>query len=162
MSLLPAGLSNKRHAPARDDDFHAWLLSQAAALRTGSVKAIDTGALAEELEAMAGRERRELKSHLRILMAHLLKWKFQANQRELHGNSWRKSIRNARDELADLLIDSPSLKPRVQEFVAEVYKRACGDASDDSGLSIDTFPSSCPWDFAQLMDEDFWPDAAIE
>jgi len=107
---------------------------------------------------MAGRERRELKSHLRILITHLLKWEFQVNQREIHGSSWRKSVRNARHEIADLLEDSPSLKPRVDEFLPEMYKRARADASDESGLPIDTFPPSCPWDFAQLMDHDFWPE----
>lgn len=110
---------------------------------------------------MAGRERRELKSHLRIHITHLLKWAFQINQRELHGSSWRKSVMNTRHEIADLLGDSPSLKPRVDEFLPEMYERARVDASDESGLPIDTFSPSCPWNFAQLMDREFWPELCL-
>ncbi len=121
------------------------------------MKAVDAAAIAEELEAMAARERRELKSHLQILLAHLLKWRFQANQLDLHGNSWRKSIRNARQEITDLLADSPSLRSKVDELLPEVFERARADASDDSGLPLNAFPSTCPWDFAQLMDPNFWP-----
>jgi hypothetical protein len=158
MASLRAKSVNKRLRPARDEDFHAWLLKQAATLRRGALMAADTEAIAEELETMAARERHELKSHVKILLAHLLKWTWQDDGRELHGNSWRKSIRNARQEISDLLADSPSLKPRVAEFLPEAYERARADASDDSGLPIDTFPASCPWDFVQLMDHDFWPE----
>jgi hypothetical protein len=45
-------------------DFHAWPLDQAKRLRLGDI--IDRESLAEELEAMAARERRELLSHLEV------------------------------------------------------------------------------------------------
>jgi hypothetical protein len=45
-----------------DRDFYAWTLEQAALLKAGKVGALDLKGLAEELEEMSGRERRELQS----------------------------------------------------------------------------------------------------
>ena len=97
--------------PARrtlhDSDFYAWSLEQAALLRAGRAAEADLGAIAEEIESMGKTEKRELVSRLTVLLLHLLKWERQPAGR---GNSWRLSIANARDEIADLLGDNPSLK----------------------------------------------------
>jgi hypothetical protein len=59
-------------APAVDriekaSDFHGWLLDQAKRLRLGDMS-VDRESLAEELEAIATRERRELASYLEVLL----------------------------------------------------------------------------------------------
>src|SRR5258708_20069305 len=51
-----------------ENDFHGWLLDQAAALRGRNNFALDYDALAEELEAMAKREQREGKKHLKNML----------------------------------------------------------------------------------------------
>jgi hypothetical protein len=33
------------------------------------------------------------------------------------------------------------------------------DAADETGLPLATFPEACPWPLAQVLDEDFWPEA---
>ena len=63
-----------------ETDFHGWLLDQAAALRARDYESLDWDNLAEELELMGARERRELRSELKILLLHLLKLKFQPSQ----------------------------------------------------------------------------------
>jgi Domain of unknown function DUF29 len=60
---------------SRDDDFNAWLLNQADALRNRHYT-IDWDGLAEELEAMARKDRTELRSRLQNLLSHLLKWTY--------------------------------------------------------------------------------------
>ena len=90
-----------------DSDFYAWSLEQAALLRAGRVGEADLAAIAEEIESMGKTEKRELISRLTVLLLHLLKRQAQPTGR---GNSWRLSIANARDEIADLLGDNPSLK----------------------------------------------------
>jgi Domain of unknown function DUF29 len=30
---------------------------------------------------------------------------------------------------------------------------------DDTGLPLAAFPEACPWAIAQVLDEDFWPEA---
>ena len=56
-----------------DSDFHAWIHKHIEWLKSGQFDKLDVDNLIEELESMAGRDRRELISHLIILMAHLLK-----------------------------------------------------------------------------------------
>ena len=87
-----------------DTDFHGWLLDQAAALRARDHEALDWDHLAEELELMGARERRELRSELKILLLHLLKLKFQPGQLHRH-HSWRNSIVEAREQIADITKD---------------------------------------------------------
>ncbi|MBV8359960.1 MAG: DUF29 domain-containing protein [Deltaproteobacteria bacterium] len=136
-------------------DFHAWLLNEANRLRLGDM--IDRECLAEELEAMAGRERRELLSHFEVLLKHLLKWQFQPNR---HGMSWRNSIKVTRRGIEDLLEDSPSLKPSLADVINKAYMRARSDNSDEIRLTrkqTAQLPETCPWTFDQLMNPDFWP-----
>jgi len=142
------------------DDFHGWLVDQAAVLHARRSDLVDWDALAEELEAMAARERREVRKHLRNLLAHLLKWSFQSDQLPRRANSWRGTIREAREELNDLLSDSPGLTTRLEESFAETYERARNKASDDTRLPLNRFPAESPWTFDQVMSEDFWPDPA--
>jgi hypothetical protein len=60
-----------------EQDFHQWIEHHLTLLRAGRLNEIDVEHLIEELEGMAGRDRNELVSQLKILIAHLLKWQFQ-------------------------------------------------------------------------------------
>jgi hypothetical protein len=137
-----------------DNDFYAWSLEQAALLRAGRVGEADLAAIAEEIESMGKTEKRELVSRLTVLLLHLLKWESQPAGR---GNSWRLSIANARDEIADLLDDNPSLKPFIDDVMASAYRYARRKAALETDISEDTFPAQCPWNFVRAMDESFWP-----
>lgn len=136
-------------------DFYAWSNEQARLLRDGQIAQADVAHIAEEIESMGRTEKRELVSRLTVLLAHLLKWQFQPAKR---GNSWRHSIANSRDQLGDHLDDNPSLKSKLDESVAAAFRYARRAASDETGLDDAAFPATCPWPFAQLMDEAFWPD----
>jgi len=139
------------------DDFHGWLLDQAAALRDQRFFSLDLEHLAEELEDMAAQQRREVKKHLKKLLLHLLKFKAQPEERARH-HSWRKSIREAREDISDLLEDSPGVfQGKREEFVAQAYKRARADAVDETAVPPETFLESCPWSFHDFMRDDFYP-----
>ena len=137
-----------------DRDFYAWANEQAALLRAGKLSVADIEHIAEEIESMGRSEKRELVSRLEILLLHLLKWQFQPERR---GTSWEVSITNSRDQIADHLFDNPSLKTRLSEAIETAYRRARGDARAETGLVASTFPLTCPWEFSQIMDGDFWP-----
>jgi hypothetical protein len=138
-----------------DSDFYAWSLEQAALLRAGRVGEADLAAIAEEIESMGKTEKRELVSRLTVLLLHLLKWQLQPAGR---GNSWRLSIANARDEIADLLADNPSLKSVLDEVIASAYRYARRKAAIETDMAEEAFPAQCPWSFAQVMDAGFWPE----
>jgi hypothetical protein len=139
-----------------DTDFYTWTQAQAAALRAKDVAALDLEHLAEEIEALGNEQRHAVRSHLRVLLWHGLKWAYQPDHRT---PSWRTSILNARAEIADRLEDEPSLRPLVPALLASAYPRARRLAAAETGLPLATFPEACPWTLAQVLDEDFWPES---
>jgi hypothetical protein len=138
-----------------DTDFYAWTQQQAQALRAQKSKALDWDHLAEEIESLGTEQRHAVRSHLRVLLWHLLKWAYQPAHR---GPSWRTSILNARAEITDRLVDYPSLRPLVPALLASAYPQARRLAAAETGLPRATFPEACEWPVAQVLDEDFWPE----
>ena len=152
-------LESPRHGTAVgiESDYHGWLLNQASSLRERRVSSIDWIYLAEELEAMASAERRTLKKQLKRLLMHLLKMRAQPSQTRRHGG-WRKSIRDAREELEDLIADSPGIfQGKRDEVLAQVYERAREAAVDETKLPLKDFPAVCPWTFEEILQKDFFP-----
>jgi hypothetical protein len=137
-----------------DRDFYAWANEQAALLRAGRLGEADIAHIAEEIESMGKTEKRELVSRLKVLLLHLLKWQYQPG---LRGASWEASISVQRNDLDDHLADNPSLKALLPEAIERAYRSAVLAAKAETGLPGSTFPSLCPWSFAQMMDPDFWP-----
>jgi Domain of unknown function DUF29 len=127
-----------------DEDFHGWLLDQAAALRSRDIESLDWEHLTEEIEGMAAREWREMRDRLTTLLMHLLKLKFESDQVWRH-NSWRNSIVAARRQIRNIHKDSPGVfQGKRDEVLAEVYDDARRDAAHVSGLPLSTFPNSVP------------------
>jgi hypothetical protein len=132
----------------------AWALENAALLRAGRLEEIDAAHIAEELEDLGKSERRALGSHLRNLVMHLLKWQFQPEGRS---GSWRSSIDNARAEIAEILEDSPSLRPAAAERLEQGYGLARRNAISETGLAPTAFPKQCPYSLEQVLSDGFWP-----
>ena len=138
-----------------DTDFYAWANEQAALLRSGKLAEADIQHIAEEIESMGRTEKRELVNRLAVLLAHLLKWRFQPN---LRGRSWRLTIREQRDEVADHMADNPSLTSKLDEAMTTAYRKAVITAAKETAFDEDDFPAVCPWSFELAMKADFWPD----
>ena len=138
-----------------DEDLLAWTERQVAHLRAGQLDLLDVEHLIEELQAMAGRLRRELKNRLRILLAHLLKWQAQPRRRS---RNWAATIAEERDQIEALLEENPGLRPSLEEIARSVYPRAVRLAAIETGLPRDAFPPELPYGAAQIVGED--PDDA--
>jgi hypothetical protein len=141
--------------PSYDTDFYAWTQAQVAALRAKDWAALDLDHLAEEVEDLRKTERKAVRSQLRRLTSHLLKWAYQPARRS---DSWQATIDDARRLVADWLEDSPSLTRELPALAEWAYPRARREAAKDTGLSLATFPEACPWALAQVLDEDFLPE----
>lgn len=141
-------------AEVYEQDFHRWLTANVAIIREGQLGEIDAEHIAEELEAMGKRERRELVSRLTVLLAHLLKWEFQPSHRS---RSWRNTLTVQRGELADLLEDSPSLRAELENYIDRAYSRARLLAEDETGLDAALFPAECPYALEAILDPAFLP-----
>jgi Domain of unknown function DUF29 len=155
--MAKASLTETRRV-GYDEDLYAWSLQQAALLRARRADSLDWDHLAEEIEWMVGRDRRELKNRLRIILLHLLKWQGQPARR---GASWRKSLRTQRRHIKDLLQESPSLRRLVPELMHEAYPDAVKDAVDETGLRAEYFPSGCPYAPDDVLNEDHLPETSF-
>ena len=138
-----------------DQDYYLWFADQARLLRAGTWQQIDVQHLAEELEDMGKREKRALRSRAVVLLAHLLKYRFQPQHRSA---SWSGTIREQRKQLIDLISDSPSLRPQLQEELQDCYISASLLAAGETGLAETVFPDQCPFSIDQLLDPGYWPD----
>jgi hypothetical protein len=108
-----------------EEDLYAWSQEQIALLRARRADCLDWDHLAEEIEWMVGRDRRELKNRLRIILLHLLKWQGQPGKR---GASWRKSLRTQRRHIQDLLQESRICCKRVPASIGW-SRNSCGRPS---------------------------------
>ena len=142
-----------------EEDFHAWLVQQAEAVRQQQHNRVDWANLAEELDSMARAERRELRSRLTTLLAHLLKWRYQAKRRS---RSWEGTIARERIEIEDTLSEEPSLRSHLNETMEKAYRLARPSAGREMGLSKTQwealFPRECLWQFEEILNEDFRPE----
>jgi len=136
-----------------DTDFNLWLESTAKLLRERKFDQLDLDNLVEEIEALAKRDKRELESWFEVLLAHLLKWQYQPQKRT---NSWRLTLLEQRRRLERLLQDSPSLKPYLQECLAECYGQA-RKAAELETQSRALFPAECPYSPEQALAHSFFP-----
>jgi len=138
-----------------DQDVLAWVEQQAAQLRGGHFDRLDVEHLIDELEAMAGKLRRELKNRLRVLLVHLLKWHFQPRRRS---RSRAATIAGQRDQIEDLLEESPGLRRELEAAARAAYPQARRRASIDAGLPRATFPADLPYDLGHIMGDEGEPD----
>lgn len=137
-----------------EQDYVLWLEQTAHLLRSDRFPDVDVENLIEEIEDMGKSQKQALKSNLRILLMHLLKWEYQSERRS---SSWRSTIREHRNRLEDAFADSPSLKVFFAEVRDSCYQKARDLAADETNLPLDTFPELCPFNDEQIFNPDYLP-----
>jgi hypothetical protein len=152
--VMPGRAADNRQS-LYERDYYSWALEQARALKARHLKALDWENLAEEVEDLARRERRELESRLEVLLEHLLKWQFQPRRRS---RSWTATIAMQRFKIRRRLEQNPGLKPTIPAVLADAYASARIDFTNrELGSGKSKLPDSCPWTFEQIMNEQFRP-----
>ena len=137
-----------------EQDFVVWLQQQAALLREGRFDELDLANLVEEIEAMARKDKKAVKSNLVVLLTHLLKHQFQPEQRS---TGWQGSIIEHRQRLRDDFEESPSLRPHAAKMFTRAYADARERASAETGLPQRSFPKSSPYTLERTLDSNFLP-----
>lgn len=138
-----------------EKDFYAWSIHNAKLLRAGKLSEIDIENIAEEIESMGKGEKRELINRLAVLIAHLLKWKYQPIRRS---RSWKLTIKEQRIQLAHLFEESPSLKHEIELKLKDAYEQAVVIAERETALEEKTFPKKSPFDLKQCLNQNFFPE----
>ena len=122
----------------------------ARAIEAGRFDEIDRTALADEVESLGKRDRREVGSRLAVIVMHMLKLKYQSDK---ESGSWHSTMTTQRRELESVLEDSPSLRRQVPGLLSKAYGQARLNAADETGLDIGTFPETCEWTVAEVLGE---------
>jgi hypothetical protein len=136
-------------------DYLKWIETTVEKLRVRDYSSVDWENLIEEIEAIGRSERRSLESNLILVLTHLLKWQHQP---EFRSGSWKGSIVEHRRRIRKALLESPSLKPYLQEVFAECYLDAVEQASAETELPLERFPGECPYTSAEVLDSNFLPE----
>ena len=104
--------------------------------------------MAEEIEDLGKRDRREVISRLQVLLQHLLKCKYQPEQQS---SSSVATIKEQRRQLTLLFEDSPSLRAQVDQFIEKAYPEARRWASEENNLDRSVFPELCEWSAEEVL-----------
>lgn len=141
----------RRAAPGYEADYAAWLDHQLGLLRSDRWSEVDKDNLIDEVEDLGRSAFKGFVSSIEIVIAHMLKWDFQPERRS---RSWQGSIVEHRRRIEDELEDSPSYSARIEEAIARAYRTAAPLAVRETGLPLQTFPSTCPYSWDDLMNRE--------
>lgn len=137
-----------------ETDYLQWIDTTVEKLRNRDYANVDWESLIEEIEDMGRSERRSLKSNLIVVLVHLLKWQFQP---ECRSGSWEGSIIEHRRRIREAIGDSPSLQPYLEKIFPECYPQAVKQAKAETKLPLETFPQLCPYELAEVLNDEFLP-----
>jgi hypothetical protein len=141
-----------------DKDFFRWTQDTAELIRNRRFDKIDLEHVAEEIEDMGKRDRREVQSRLTAITRYLLSWQVRPELRE--ASNWLVMINGHRTEVELILDDSPSLC-KIPAVLPDVYRVASELAAIETELALDRFPSACPYTPEQLLDHGYVPDGSL-
>lgn len=137
-----------------DTDLNLWLETVISQLRSGDFHDLDVENLIEEIEGLAGRDKREVVSRLRTLIEHILKRCCVDMPNEFRG--WEVTIRTQRFELEQILEQSPSLKHHFIESFDKCFKFVLEDVRSDYSHYL--FPDTWQFnrDIDSILSKKFW------
>ncbi len=147
-----------RPSDTYERDFYLWTQTQADALRaeakrrTGGSNAVDWERVAEEIEDIGNSDLRECYSRVETIIEHLFKlaWTRQTDP----AAGWRDTILRERNALE--LVLTPSLRPKVEQSLAQRHQRALrlaesSFAPHEPGAQRDPYLA---WALPQILGED--------
>ncbi len=146
-----------------ETDFYGWTQDQAAKLRKLLADRpnldLDVEHILEEIDGLGRSDYRQLRSRLEEICIHLLKLHYSLSQEPRRG--WRDSVNGQRYSLNRLLKESPSLRRRLPEALAEGYEDGLRHFSDAKLISLGMpmhLPGLSPFGLDDVLKDDWWPE----
>lgn len=135
-----------------DQDIIAWAAEQAQLLRDRQFGSLDIAHLADEIEAVAARERSEFAGRVAALLANMLSW--PARQR---GPGMQRAIAEQRNAIQRRLTRVPSLHGVLADpdWRAEIWSDAVIAATTATGRA--DWPARCPWSIGAAITTGWLP-----
>ncbi len=146
-----------------EHDFNLWVEAITEQLKNRQLDNLDWQHLLEEVEGLAGSDKRELERRVTILLSHLLCLAFwlSESERKECSRGWKLAIREQRQQIKKLLKKSSSLKPYLEEIFQECYNDAREEVLYKSSLNWDLqliLPEMCPFTLEESLNLDYLPD----
>jgi DNA-binding PucR family transcriptional regulator len=145
-----------------ETDFLAWTQQQARALRELKSSRLnlplDLDHLAEEVEDLGLREKREVRSQARRVIEHLLKLEYSAVVQPRAG--WAGTILDARGILQDAVTEAlrQDLEEQLdRQYLAARRKAALGLRSHGEPEAAAALPDSCPYRLDDILTDEWYP-----
>ncbi len=138
----------RRNYPAYDEDFAAWVQSQAVLLREHRFDELDIANLVEEVESVGRSEFRAFVSAVELIILHMMKWDYQP---ERQGRSWRVTIMTQRRVVSRLLKENPSFKARIAEAIEDAYGVVPALVEQATTIPAERLPQTCPYNWDDIM-----------
>lgn len=139
-----------------ETDFLLWTEETVAKLKARDFDHVDLENLIEEIESLGKSDKKEIKSRLTTLIAHLLKRIYVNLPQDFNG--WERTIRNQRTDLELALMDSPSLKTIWNDAFDIAFRLALRDVRDEYEKKGYRVPEQ--WQFSRdieaMLSVKFW------
>ena len=146
-------INNLRELYEVDD--YLWLQKTIDILSARELNKLDIDNLIEALESLGKRDFSKVRSLLRQIMIHLLLleyWKQEYDRNHCH---WQMEVIAFRDDLNHSL--TKTLFNKLNDDLENIYQVAVQLVTKKTGFSADTFPVSCPYSLAKILDKNWLP-----
>jgi hypothetical protein len=136
-----------------EQDEHLWLIETIKLLKENRLERLDIENLIEELEDLGKRDKNRVESFLRQIIIHLLLLQYWTTEYEYNYRHWQGEIATFRIQLNRSL--TTNLKQYLLENMGDIYQDSVFIVNQKTGLSLQIFPSICPYSLEQLLDKNW-------
>jgi Domain of unknown function DUF29 len=135
-------------------DDSLWLEETIALLKEQKFDALDLDNLIEELEDLGSEKKHRVASFLQQIIRHCLLLQYWKSERYYNRSHWRSEIIHFRNELKEYL--TTNLRKHLENNFEKIYRNALEYIREKTDHRV-TFPNTCPYTLANLLDSDWFP-----
>ena len=147
--------------PHDENDGRDWARAEAARLRQAYQPIIDRMQNIETATGLDAHDTSMISSEMKQLLLLLCRWSLQSTFQRLgthHEMPSEVAIQRIRATLRAFLARAPRLADFLDDFLGAAYQNGRNLVRIEMEYRV-ILPQTCPWSIAQLLDDDFWPDA---
>lgn len=134
-------------------DDYLWLQETVRLLKEKKFSELDLTNLIEELDDLGNEKRNKVESLLEQIIRHCLLLEYWKSEYETNSQHWESEIVAFRTQLRKNL--TTNLYNYLESQLTIIYKDAVRFTERKSRLT--NFPTECPYNLAQLLNEDWFP-----
>ncbi|BBD66844.1 hypothetical protein NIES4072_58790 [Nostoc commune NIES-4072] len=136
-----------------ESNYLQWLEETIKCLKNRQLADVDYENLIEELEDLAKKEKRRVRSLLEQIIRHLLLSQYWDLEKPRNANYWAAEIISFRNQLNEDL--SANLRNHLEENFNIIYSNALDYVKAKTNLT--NLPELCPYTLEQILDKNWFP-----